>query len=266
MKTATSSTISVVIVDDEPLARENVRLLLRGHDDVEVVGEAATIAEARLLIEQARPDLVFLDIRMPHGDGFEMLSRLDLATPPLIVFVTAFDEFALRAFGARAIDYLLKPFDDARFAAVMANARERVAERRAARLGDNLHRVLEEHRLHVSQQAAVPNRRTDRVLVKTRDRAFFVPLASIGWIEAEGPSVRLHTTDGSHRMRVSISTLVEELDPRRFVRIHRGAIVNLDFVREFQPFFHGDYVVVLKTGARLRMSRRRRDVLERVIG
>lgn len=264
MTAATTTAMTVVIVDDEPLARENVRLLLNGHGDVDVVGEATTIAEALLLIEHTQPDLVFLDIRMPHGDGFELLSRLDLATPPLIVFVTAFDEFAIRAFGAKAIDYLLKPFDDVRFAAVMANARERVAERRAARLGDNLQRVLDEHRLHVTQHSVVPNRPTDRVLVKTRDRAFFVPLASIGWIEAEGPHVRLHTTDGSHRMRVSISTLAEELDPHRFVRIHRGAIVNLDFVREFQPFFHGDYVVVLKTGARLRMSRRRRDVLDRL--
>lgn len=252
------SGISALIVDDEPLARERVRELLDGAEDIEVIGEAANGEEALTMIAGEAPDLVFLDIQMPELDGFGMLRALSPGDIPTIIFVTAFDQYAMQAFDAHAIDYLLKPFDRQRFDVALGRAREVIRGRVAGTLDDRLVSLLEDLK---------PGPRfLDRILVKTGGRVLIVKSDDIDWIEAAGNYLRLHVGRERHLLRETMAGLERQLDPKVFVRIHRSTIVNLDRITAFEPALHGDYIVALRDGRALTLTRTYRQKVEEVLG
>ena len=279
----------VLIVDDEALARQRVRRLLQNETDVEIVGEAESGTEAVTMIRERQPDLVCLDVQMPGLDGFGVLREIEGGPVPMVLFVTAYDEHAQRAFDVHAVDYVLKPVDGERFRAAFDKARKQRANAVAAeRLGELLETVRRladggaaEARdgataLASLASAAAPSapaavaaangRYASRILVKQDGRMFFVKTTEIDWIEADRNYVRLHVGKTAHTIRERISHLEETLDPRLFARIHRSTIVNLNRVREMQQWFSGDYVVILEDGTRLRLSRHYRDRVEKQVG
>lgn len=233
-------TIRALLVEDEPLAVRRLRRLLRREPDVKEVGACGDAAAARRAIEALAPDLVLLDVQLPGADGLSVLDRLPPDRRPAVVFVTAFERYAVPAFAHEAVDYLLKPIDPERFRTAIERARRRLGKR-------------EREAAHGSPLA--------RLLVRERGRAFFVRVEDIEWIEAGGNYVRLHVGRSTHRVRVPLSSLERRLDRRGFRRISRSHIVRIDAIRELQPWFHGDGVVILTTGAKLRLSRRYRDQL-----
>lgn len=237
--------LRVVLVDDEPLARERLRSLLETEADVELVAECADGVEAVAAVRSGRPDLVFLDVQMPGMDGFEVLDALDPATLPAVVFVTAYDRYALKAFDVHAVDYLLKPFDRQRFASALERAR---LDLRADDAGRRILALVADLRRERRPQ--------QRIVVKAAGRVFFLRPPEIDWMEAAGNYVRLHVGKKSYLVRETMKGLEDRLDPDTFVRIHRSRIVNLDRVRELQPWFHGEHLIVLTTGEQLTTSRR----------
>ncbi|HET6204972.1 MAG TPA: response regulator [Planctomycetota bacterium] len=250
------SRLRVLLVDDEPLARERLGTLLREEPDVEIVGECAGGREAIEAIRRERPDLVFLDVQMPEVDGFGVLEGLGGETAPAVIFVTAYEEHALRAFEVHALDYLLKPFDRRRFREALERARARVENRGTEGFDGRLRALLE----------CLPPRPLERFPVKAGGRIVFVRAEEIDFVEANGNYVRLRVGGKGHLLRETMASLEGRLDPARFVRIHRSTIVNLDRVRELEPLFHGDYAVRLRDGTRLTMSRGYRARLERALG
>jgi two-component system LytT family response regulator len=237
-------TIRALIVDDEPLARERLRTLLAAEPDIELVGECTNGKEALAAITRSRPDLVFLDVQMPERDGFQVLSDLGPTRMPSVIFVTAYDRFALQAFEVHALDYLLKPFDRVRFSRALHHARQQLAREPAT---DRLVALLED------LEAA--RRGPERLVIRDAGRVFFLPITEIEWIEAAGNYARLHCGRETHLLRETMKALEARLDPTRFARVHRSAIVNLDRIQELRPSFHGEYEVVLKSGARVTSSR-----------
>ena len=260
--------LTTIIVDDEPYARAKLERLL-AEEDAEVLAVCANGREAAAAIGQLKPDLVFLDIQMPEMDGFDVLRAIAPVHLPEIVFVTAFDQYALRAFEVNALDYLLKPFDQERFAAAFARAEQRLRER--APRTDEVLRLLD----HV---AALAGQRegTERpapggvylewLFVRKGQRVVKLPVPDIHWFEAQGNYVRIHAKGENYLIRERMSALMERLDPRRFARIHRTAIVNLAFVREMKPWSNSAFVVLLDDGTELRLSRRYRARLASTIG
>lgn len=242
--------IRTIIVDDEPAARRGVRLLLAQDPEIELVGEAGTGAEAVTLIERERPALAFLDVQMPGGDGFETLAQVGVAAAPVIVFVTAYDEHALRAFEVNAIDYLLKPYDDARFRAAVERAKGAVRQRRGEAESARWHQLVRE--LATARRSAAAS---GRVVVKTAGEILFLKPDEIDWIEAEGDYVKFHAGSRGYLMRETMTQLEARLDPQQFVRIHRSAIVNLDRLQKLSPSFAGEYAVILRDGTKLKLSR-----------
>lgn len=244
--------IRALIVDDEPYARERVRRLLGDDGQIDVVGECPDGFDAVEKIRELGPDLLFLDVVMPGKDGFEVLDEIG-ARMPAVIFLTAFDRFAVRAFDACALDYLLKPFDEERFARAVRRAKAALAgpETDGQRVARSLQTA--EGRLH-------------RLVVKTNGRLRLVKTADIAWIGAEGNYACVHTGSGDYLVRETLSALEVQLDPQRFVRIHRATIVNLDRVRELEPLVNGQHAVLLDDGTRITMSRRYRAHVERVLG
>jgi two-component system, LytTR family, response regulator len=250
--------IRALIVDDEPHARARVRELLGGQADVMVTGECGNGREAIAAIRRDRPDLVFLDVQMPGIGGFGVLEALEPAQAPAVVFVTAFDEFAVRAFEVHALDYLLKPFDGPRFLRSLERARDAVRRRRAGQLDDRLAGLL--------ARLDTGDRYLRRVLVKAGSRTVLLRTEEIDWLESAANYVRVHVGRERHLLRETMTALEDKLDPDRFVRIHRSTIVNLDRVRELEPYFHGDYVLRLADGTRLTLSRSYRDRVQERLG
>ena len=246
--------IRTLIVDDEPLARERVMSLLQQESDVEVVGECSDGGQAVSAIQQQAPDLVFLDVQMPGCDGFEVIRHIGADRMPTVVFITAYDEYALQAFEVHALDYLLKPFDKDRFQQTLRHAREALERRRAGDLGRRL--------LALVHDIKPEPRREERLVVKSGGRVFFLRTDEIDWIEAAGNYVRLHLGTESHLFRETMNRIEARLDPRRFSRIHRSRIVNTERIKELQPWFNGEYVVILRDGQRLTLSRGYRDKLQ----
>ena len=240
------SVVRAVIVDDERLAREKIRSMLAAHADVEIAAECANGTDAVAEIKKLKPDLVFLDVQMPDGDGFDVIRKLRSAPLPAIIFVTAHDEYAIRAFEVEAIDYLLKPFDRKRFNEALRRARKRIDGETEPHLPDKLLSAIE----HIAKP------HWNRFVVKIRDRMIFVPTADIDWIEAAGKYVRLHCGASKYLVREPISEVESRLDPADFARIHRRTIVNLRRVVEIYRGFGGDSIVALTTGERLTVSRR----------
>jgi two-component system LytT family response regulator len=255
-KSLEGSRIRTLIADDEPLARRGIRLLLERESGVEIVGEANGGIEAADLILRLKPDLVFLDVQMVGCDGFETLIRVGPEANPVVVFVTAYDEYALRAFEFNAVDYLLKPYDDARFSAALGRARDLVLRRRNDAVDMRLKRLME----HLEGESR------DRILLKSSGEIIFLKASEIDWIEAEGDYVKFHVGARSHLMRGTMAALEDRLDPRRFMRIHRSTIINTDRLCKLSPSFEGEYLVVLRDGTKLRLSRGYQDRIRALFG
>ena len=250
--------IRTLVVDDEPLARERVMSLLQQESDVEIVGECSDGTQAVSAIQEQSPDLVFLDVQMPGCDGFEVIRNIGADRMPTVVFVTAYDEYALQAFEVHALDYLLKPFGKDRFQQTLRHAREALERRRAGDLGRRLLALV--HDIKPEPQ------RVERLVVKSGGRVFFLRTDEIDWIEAAGNYVRLHLGTESHLFRETMNRMESRLDTRRFARIHRSRIVNTERIKELQPWFNGDYVVILRDGTRLTLSRGYREKLQQRLG
>ncbi|HEX9156257.1 MAG TPA: LytTR family DNA-binding domain-containing protein, partial [Nitrospira sp.] len=231
----------VLIVDDEPWARKRIATLLKPETDIEIVKECAGGEAAIQAITECAPDLVFLDVQMPEVDGFEVLDAIGPERMPLVIFATAYDKYAIHAFEAQAIDYLLKPFDEDRFRKALCRARReldgKISSERA------LSKLLESMRGE--------RRYLQRLVAKSGGRVLFLKLADIDWLEATGNYVTLHAGKESHMLRTTMNALEPRLDPEQFARIHRSSIVNLDRVRELQPLFRGEHVLILKDGTQL---------------
>jgi two-component system LytT family response regulator len=257
--------ITAIIVDDEPLARDCVRDALDRVHGVEVVAECPDGEAAVRAIRAHQPDLVFLDVQMPGLDAFDVIREVGPQSMPAVIFVTAFEIHALRAFEIHALDYILKPFDDERFHAALRHAREQIRLERGGEITRRLAALLQEKdgdRQTTPASAGEPAYAT-RLMVRTRDRIHFVRTEDIDWIEGKGNYVRVHAGDESNLLRTSLTALLDELDPTGFVRIHRSIIVNLDRIREVQPWVGGDYVAILRDGRQLKVSRTYRDQLLR---
>ena len=246
--------IRVLIVDDEPLARERLQMMLDKQHDINIVGECSDGASAVKAIREDAPDLVFLDIQMPELDGFGVLEALDPEVIPTIIFVTAFDQFAIRAFEVHALDYLLKPFDRDRFLKTLQRARSHIDTKRTGGLSENIIKLLD--------SKGSESKYLDRIAIKSAGRIQFVKISEIDWIEAAGNYVKLHVGSDSYLHRETMSGMEEKIDPESFLRIHRSTIVNIDRIKEMQPFFNGEYVVILEDETRLTLSRRNRTKLQ----
>ena len=255
--------LRTLVVDDEALARETLRRLLAADAEIEVVGECGGGADAARRIRETEPDIVFLDVQMPEVDGFETLRRAGPVRVPAVVFVTAHETYALRAFEVEALDYLLKPFDDERFYRTLERVKARVRDQRVSRLTRRLVAELGPEPGGAGLTAVGP---ADRIPVKADGRVVLVPADEVDWIEAADYCVRIHTGGRVHLLRESMRELEARLDPARFVRVHRSALVNVGRIRELEPLFQGEYAVVLQDGSRIRLSRARRDPLLRLLG
>lgn len=253
-----SPLIRVLLVDDEPLAREMLREMLQGDPEVQIVGESCNGREALEAIRTQSPDLIFLDVQMPEVGGFEVLAALGKETIPYVIFVTAYDQYAVRAFEVQALDYLLKPFDQERFDVSWQRAKAQLLRDRNGGVDQRILALLEELRAGRSY--------LERLVIKAAGRIYFLETNEIDWIEAEGNYVSVHSAKKTHLMRETISSLEAQLDPKKFVRIHRSSIVRLDFIQELQPWFHGEYRVILKDGTQLTLSRNHRDKLQEALG
>jgi two-component system LytT family response regulator len=250
--------IRVLIVDDEPIARKGIRRLLDEAPDMEVVGECGDGAEAVNAIRRRSPDLVFLDVQMPELDGFGVLERVGVEQAPEIIFVTAYDEYTLQAFDVHALDYLLKPVNPERFHKSLNRARSLLQNKSSERLNGRLLALLENYRREEG--------RTARIAVKTPQGALLVDADDIDWVEAAGNYVRLHVGAQAHLLSETISGMEKRLDPRKFLRIHRSRIVNMERVRLLRPLFHGEYEIVLKDGAHLTSGRNYREQIRETLG
>ena len=251
-------TIRAAIVDDEPLARRRIRNLLMEAADVEIVAECANGKDAIESLDESPPDLLFLDIQMPEIDGFDVLQAIGVGRVPAVIFVTAYDQFALRAFEAHALDYLLKPFDDERFGAALERARERIRQQQGGDLDRRLQALLENVR---GDQGYLR-----RLVVPSGHRSIFVRTELVDWIEAERNYVRLHVGGRAYLLRENLTRIASALDPATFCRIHRSTIVNIDRIQTVESLFHGEYLVVLHDGTKLTSGRSYRRSLQALMG
>lgn len=239
--------MQVLIVDDEPLACERIRTLLAGEADITIAGECHDGRTALAAIRKLAPDVVFLDVQMPELDGFEVLQNLDAASLPVVVFVTAFDQYAIKAFDVCALDYLLKPFDRERFEQALERARAEHSRRSAGHFDRRLRDALEA--LHQRDQYAT------RLAIKSGGRVVFLRTPEIDWIEARGNYVELHAAGQSYLHRETMARMESTLDPAMFARIHRSTIVNVERIKELHPLFRGDFTVILRSGQELTLGK-----------
>ena len=250
--------IRTIIVEDEPLARERMLNLLETDDAIEVCAECGDGRSAVEKITELEPDLIFLDIQMPELDGFGVLAELSMPKLPAVVFVTAYDQFALKAFEVHAVDYLLKPFDRERFRAALQRAKTRIGSRQTSPTEENLRALIAEVR---PESKAI-----QKIAIKSSGRVTFVKVEDIDWIEAADNYVEIHAGTAAHMLRETMTALSTRLPAEKFVRINRSCIVNLERVKELQPMFHGEYTVILNDGTKLTLSRNYRTSLARLMG
>ena len=265
-------TIRTILVDDEPLATQGLRLRLEAHDDVEIVATAANGREAIRAIKTHKPDLVFLDIQMPGFDGFSVIQGLMEVEPPLFVFVTAYNEHALRAFEVQAVDYLEKPVEEDRLAATLDRVRQRLSEKRGAEEIERLKEALAEHAPEAAEELAeassegpASNRFEKMINIRDQGQIFRVDVDTIERIDAAGDYMCIQTGDNTLILRETMKDLEKRLDPRRFQRVHRSTIVKLDLVKQVKPHTNGECFLVLDSGAQVKVSRSYRDVVARFV-
>ncbi len=252
------TSIRTLIVDQESTARAQIRNLLRGDPEMEIIGDCTSGNDAVKAVREHSPDLVFLDVMMPERDGFEVMEAFDDETRPAFIFVTACDQYAVRAFELSALDYLLKPFERPRFDRAVERAKTQILYRRTAALNRQILSALEGIKSEGSH--------LERLVIKSNGRIFFIKVEEIDWIEAEGNYVRLHAGKQSYLLRDTLSSLEAQLDQNCFARVHRSAIVNIDRIQELQPWFHGEYRVLLQDGVELTLTRTYRDRLNEHLG
>lgn len=250
--------IRTLIVDDEPLARERLRKLIEAEGDLEVIQECGDGVEAVEAIETRQPDLVFLDIQMPELDGFGVLEQVAVSQLPVVVFVTAYSQHAIRAFEVHALDYLLKPFTRDRFKQAITRVRSHLEQRQTGELNRKLSALLEEMRPDPKAPA--------RLAVKADGRVLLLKVEDVDWVEGADNYVNLHIGKSSYLLRETMGAIEKRLESHHFIRVSRSAIVNLDRIKELQPMFHGDYAVILRDGTRLSLSRTHRDKLQTLLG
>jgi two-component system LytT family response regulator len=248
------NTIRTLIVDDEPLARERIKRFLTSERDLELIGECVEGREAVAAIQTLKPDLVFLDVQIPELDGFGVVKAIGIAEMPAVIFVTAYDRYALQAFDVNALDYLLKPYNRERFRKAVERARAQLSNGAKGELNERLLSLLENFKPE-------PPRHLERLMIKSSGRVFFLRTEELDWIEAEGNYLRVHAGRESHLLRETMNRLASKLDPDKFLRIHRSTLVNIERIKELQPLFSGDYVVILRDGKQLTLSRSYRDKL-----
>lgn len=253
-----SNRLKVIIVDDEPLAREKIREMLKRDAEIEIVAECSSGNKAVAAVQKHSPDLLYLDIQMPELDGFGVLKLLPTQNMPYVIFVTAYDQYAVKAFEVYALDYLLKPFDRERFQKALDRAKSQIRRDRSSSLSQGILSLLEELK--------GGSRHLERLVIKHSGRVQLLKTQDIDWIEADGNYVRVHAGKDAHLLRETIGGLETQLHPRKFMRIHRSTIVNLDRIRELQPWFHGEYRIILRDGTELMLSRSYREKLNEVLG
>ena len=264
-------TIRTILVDDEKLATQGLALRLAAHDDVEIIDKCQNGREAIRAIKTHKPDLVFLDIQMPGFDGFSVVQGLMEVEPPLFVFVTAYSDHALRAFEAQAVDYLMKPVDESRLADTIERVRQRLAEKRGVEEVEKLKEVLAEHAPNAVEDMAdgsgepASSRFEKLINIKDRGQIFRVDVDTIERIDAAGDYMCIYTGDNTLILRETMKDLEKRLDPRRFQRVHRSTIVNLDLVKQVKPHTNGECFLVLNSGASVKVSRSYRDVVARFV-
>ena len=250
--------LRAIVVDDELLARKALLRLLKNESDINVIGQCGDGATAVDTIRRSNPDIVFLDVQMPEMDGFRVVEAIGADQMPVTIFVTAYDKYALEAFDANAVDYLLKPFASDRLARALRRARDRCLGRQDKDAAQRLFSLLDRTRSQSDY--------AQRLAVSVRGRILFVQVAEIDWIGAEGNYATLHASRKTYDVRETMQALMDKLDPRDFVRIHRSTIVNVHRIREIRPWFQGSHVVVLQSGEELRMSRYQQDAVDRLLG
>lgn len=250
--------IRILIVDDEPLVRKKIHAALRLDSEVEVVGECGNGHEALAAVEANALDLIFLDVQMPGLDGLSVSRLLKAGRGPLIIFVTAYDQYAAQAFQVHALDYLLKPFDQERLMEALHRAKEQLRSQRQREIGEQVQALLDELKTKAKY--------LDRFVIRASGRILHLKTGDVDWIEAEGNYARLHLGNESHLLRETITRLEPQLDPSQFRRIHRSTIVRLDQIRELRPCFHGEYQVILRDGTEVTMSRNYREKLPELLG
>jgi two-component system LytT family response regulator len=250
--------IRALIVDDEPLARQRLRTLLQNDPEIVVVGECADGQSAVDSLRAQTPDLLFLDVQMPVLDGFGVLDAVGPAQMPVVIFVTAYDRYAIQAFEVHALDYLLKPFDRERFERSLERAKSQLRRQPAREDDPRLHALADEIK--------TGRKPLDRLVIKSAGRVFFLRVEEVDWIEAAGNYLRLHVGKDDHLLRETMNGLEGRLDPNQFLRIHRSTMVNVERIKELQPWFHGDYVVILRDGTQLTLSRSYRQKLQGLFG
>jgi len=250
--------IRTIIVDDEPLARGRVRRVLADESDIEIIDEFGDGKTALAAIRELKPDLVFLDIQMPEMNGFDVIQSLNAESTPAIIFVTAYDQYALQAFDLYALDYLLKPFDRKRAKRAVERAREHIRSRERGELDERLRSLV---------AGLKPDRKyLERLVIKSTGRIFFLKTEEVDWIEASGNYLKIHVGRDAHMIRETMNSIEAKLDPSKFIRIHRSTIVNIDRIRELHPMFSGDYSVLLRDGTELALTRNYRERLVELIG
>lgn len=264
-----------MIVDDETLAREALAVMLGGDAEIEVVAECRNGREAVAAIRDRSPDIVFLDIQMPEMDGFQVVEEIGAERMPVTVFVTAFDKHALRAFEAHALDYLLKPFDHDRFESALQRAKTHVRRQKLGEMSESFFAALADMKLNAGvpppdagegkPDSAPPKEPIERVVIKSGGRIYFLKTEEIDWVEAEGDYLSLHSGNQSHLIRETMGNFHAKLEPKKFLRIHRSAIVNVERIKDIQPLFKGEYVITLTGGKRLKSSRGYRRELQSLL-
>lgn len=255
-------TIRAIIVDDEHYAREVIRHLLKKDQDIELLEECTNGYEAVEAIVRHRPDLVFLDIQMPEMDGFQVIRQAEHFYRPYYIFATAYDSFALKAFDVNALDYLLKPFDDERFFQALQKAKALIHQQETSNIGDKIAGVIE-----FTQANKKPIQRfASKIPIRETGRIYFIQTETIDWIEAADQYVQIHCGDKSFLLRESMNEMEQQLNPQLFFRIHRSTIINLTRIQELQPFFKGDYIVVLQDGTQLKLTRSRKEAFQEALG
>jgi two-component system LytT family response regulator len=263
--------IRTLIVDDEPLAREGVATMLAVDPEIEVVGACADGQAAIEAIRKDRPQLVFLDIQMPHRDGFEVLTALKPEERPVVIFITAFDKYAIKAFEVYAFDYLLKPYRDARFYAALARAKAEIGRSKTVEVSERIEELIAYVQKLTSgggatNPPATPANVGDKLVLKTGSDLNFIKNSEIVWVEAQADFVKVHTTGQPKLVRETLQSLEGRLDATRFLRIHRSSLVNLEHVKKVTPALYGDYSVLMSDGSNLKLSRNKRAKLKALIG
>ncbi len=257
--------IKVLIIDDENLAREKIRTFLEKEEDIEILDECKNSAEALISIRNKKPDLIFLDIKMPGMNAFEMLDNLNQSELPAIIFTTAFDKFALKAFEVHALDYLLKPFDKERFSKTLDRSRKQLNSKATEEKSKNILDALNDLK---EQKASKMENETDyleRITIKTNGRIYFIKITEIEWLEASGNYIKIFSSGSSHLIRDTLSAFEKKLDPKIFLRIQRSVIININFIKELKIWFHNEYNVYMKNGTKFTSGRTYKNSIEKIL-